>query len=92
MNNGFISRLTVEGSIPGAGPLLRVLKQLRNEGTYFAQRLNNLRLEFFGLPRKMTVPSPLGDPKIVPSISTLNTFTLKVKCVFKFFYYIINNL
>ena len=35
-----VERLTaereVEGSIPGAGPLLRVLKWLRNEGTSFA--------------------------------------------------------
>ena len=35
-----VERLTAErevaGSIPGAGPLLRVLKKLRNEGTSFA--------------------------------------------------------
>ena len=35
-----VERLTAErevaGSIPGAGPLLRVLKLLRNEGTFFA--------------------------------------------------------
>ena len=35
-----VERLTAErvvaGSIPGAGPLLRVLKWLRNEGTSFA--------------------------------------------------------
>ena len=35
-----VERLTAErevtGSIPGAGPILRVLKQLRNEGTPFA--------------------------------------------------------
>ena len=27
----------VAGSIPGAGPLLKVLKELRNEGTLFSQ-------------------------------------------------------
>ena len=27
---------SVAGSIPGAGPIFRVLKQLRNEGTSFA--------------------------------------------------------
>ena len=35
-----VERLTAErevaSSIPGAGPLLRVLKWLRNEGTFFA--------------------------------------------------------
>ena len=35
-----IERLTAEskvaGSIPGAGPILKVLKWLRNEGTHFA--------------------------------------------------------
>ena len=35
-----VERLTAErevaGSIPGAGPILRVLKWLRNEGTSFA--------------------------------------------------------
>ena len=35
-----VERLTAErevaGSIPGAGPILRVLNQLRNEGTPFA--------------------------------------------------------
>ena len=35
-----VERLTAErevaGSIPGAGPTLRVLKRLRNEGTSFA--------------------------------------------------------
>ena len=37
-----VERLTAErevaGSIPEAGPILRVLKQLRNEGTSFAQQ------------------------------------------------------
>ena len=35
-----VERLTAEqevvGSIPGAGPILRVLKSLRNEGTAYA--------------------------------------------------------
>ena len=35
-----VERMTAErevaGSIPGAGPLLRVLKQLKNEGNLFA--------------------------------------------------------
>ena len=32
----FTAKREVAGSIPGAGPLLRVLKWLRNEGTFFA--------------------------------------------------------
>ena len=72
----------VAGSIPGAGPILRVLKYLRNEGTAFA-------LQTAGPSRGSddhveAVPSPLGDVKIVPPITTfvLNTLTLKKKCVF----------
>ena len=33
---GLTADREVAGSIPGAGPLLRVLKWLRNEGTFFA--------------------------------------------------------
>ena len=82
-----VERLTAErevaGSIPGAGPILRVLKYLRNEGTVFA-------LQTAGPSRdsddhvEMAVPSPVGDVKIVSPISTfvLNTLTLKKKrCV-----------
>ena len=38
---------------------------------------------WLGWPRKMAVPSPLGDVKIVSPISTfvLNTLTLKWKCI-----------
>ena len=82
-----VERLTAEqegaGSIPGTGPVLRVLKYLRNEGTVFA-------LQMAGPSRgsdddvEMAVPSPVGDVRIVSPISTfvLNTLTLKKKCVF----------
>ena len=82
-----VERLTAErevtGSIPGAGPILRVLKYLRNEGTVFA-------LQVAGLSRgsddhvEMAVPSPVGDVKVVSPISTfvLNTLTLKKRCFF----------
>ena len=33
------AELEVAGSIPGAGPILRVLKQLRNEGNTFALQM-----------------------------------------------------
>ena len=43
-----VERLTAEwevaGSIPGAGPLLRVLKWLRNEGISFALQALDLRV------------------------------------------------
>ena len=68
------------GSIPRAGPILRVLKQLRNEGTPIA-------MHAAGPSRgsddqgKMVVSSALGDVhvKIVSPISTfvLNTLMLK---------------
>ena len=67
-----VERLTVErevtGSIPGAGLILRV-HVLRNEATTFGS----------DAPHKMAVPSPIGDVKIVSSISTfvLNILTLK---------------
>ena len=37
---------------------------------------------WFGWPRKMAVPSPVGDVKIVPTISNfvVNTFALKWSC------------
>ena len=68
----------VAGSIPGARPILRVLKYLRNEGTTVA-------LQTVGPSRgsdhhvEMAVPSPVEDVKIVFPVSTfvLNTLTLK---------------
>ena len=68
----------VAGSIPGATPILRVLKYLRNEGTTVA-------LQTVGPSRgsdhhvEMAVPSPVEDVKIVSPVSTfvLNTLTLK---------------
>ena len=67
-----VERLTAErevaGSIPGAGPLLRVLKWLRNEGTSFAlqaARPSRGSDDYV----KMAVPSPLGDVKIVPQLA-----------------------
>ena len=67
----------------GVIPILRVLKQLRNEGTSSA-------LQTAGPSRgsdhhvEMAVPSPVGGVKIVSPISpfVLNTLTLKKKCVF----------
>ena len=77
-----IERLTAErevvGSIPKAGPIVRVLKSLRNEGNPFA--LHAARpFAWLRSPRKMAVPSPVGEVKIVSPISTfvLNTLTLK---------------
>ena len=87
-----VERLTAErevvGSIPGAGPILRVLKYLRNEGTVFA-------LQTAGPSRdsddhvEMAVPSPVGDVKIVSPISTfvLNTLTLKKSAFFLVFFF-----
>ena len=92
-----VERLTaqreVAGSIPGFGPILRVLKYLRNEGTVFA-------LQTAGPSRgsddhvEMAVPSPVGDVIIVSPISTfvLNTLTLKKKCVRFFFGYLATSL
>ena len=77
-----VERLTAErevvGSIPGAGPILRVLKYLRNEDTAFG---SDDHVE-------MAVPFPVGDVKIVSPISTfvLNTLTLKKRVFFFFFF------
>ena len=66
-------RLTAEREVaglnPGTGPTLRVLKCLRNEGTAFS-----LYLSLAG-PR-MSVPSPVGDVKIVSPISNF-----RAKCI-----------
>ena len=82
VGRGLDCKREVAGSIPGAGPILRVLKKLRNEGTPFA-------LQTAGPSHgsddhaEMAVPSPVGDVKIVSPIKTfvLNTPTLK-KCIF----------
>ena len=72
----------VAGSIPGVGPILRVLKLLRNEGTLFALQQAGT-LAWLGWPRKMAIPSPVGDVNIVSPISTfvlnttVNTLALK---------------
>ena len=73
----------VRSSIPGVGPILRILKWLRNEGITFAllQMARPLRGSD-AWPRKMAVV----DVKIVSSIITfvLNTLTLKLSA-FLFF-------
>ena len=61
-----IERLTAErevaGSIPGTGPILRVLKELRKEGTAFAlQTAGPCRGSDDHL--EMAAPSPVGDVK-----------------------------
>ena len=65
---------SVAGSIPGAGPIFRVLKQLRNEGTSFALQAAQDRC-VVRMTRKMAV----GEVKILSPISAfvLNTLTLK---------------
>ena len=54
-----------ESSIPGAGPILRILKVLRNEGTAFAREI-----AWLGWTRNIAVL------KLVPLISTLNIFMI----------------
>ena len=60
-----VERLTAErdvtGSIPGAGPILRVLKYLRNEGA--AQTAGYSRGSDDHV--EMAVPSPVVDVKIM---------------------------
>ena len=60
-----VERLTSErevaGSIPMAGPILSVLKKLRNEGTSFA--LQQVDLCVARMTIKMAVLSPVGDIK-----------------------------
>ena len=87
-----VERLTAErevaGSIPGAGPILRVLKYLRNEGTVFALQTAGPSRDSDDGHVEMAVPSPVGDVRIVSPISTLvlNTLTLKKTKVFFFFF------
>ena len=76
-----VERLTAErevaGSIPGAGPILRVLK-ITEKWRYFLCPASGWTLAWLGWPRKMAVPSPLGNVKYSVLISTfvLNTLTL----------------
>ena len=53
---------------------------------YFLCTASSETFAWLGWPRKMAVPSPLGDVKIVSPISTfvLNTLTLKKKVHFYF--------
>ena len=81
----------VTSSIPGVGPILRILKWLRNEGITFA--LLQMARPLRGLdawPRKMAVV----DVKIVSPIITfvLNTLTLKLSAfLFFLFSFFISN-
>ena len=52
----------VAGSIPGAGPLLRVLK-ITEKWRYFLCPAGGWTFAWLGWSRKMAVPSPLGDVK-----------------------------
>ena len=76
-----MERLTAEwevaGSIPGVGPIPRVLKELRNKGNTFA--LLMARPSRSSDDYGMAIPPPVGDVNIVSPISTpvLNTLTLK---------------
>ena len=78
-----VERLTAErevaGWIPGTGSTLRVLKQLRNKGTAFTQQMARPSHDLDDHVKWRSVPSPVGDVKIVSPISTfvLNTLTLK---------------
>ena len=55
---------------------------------YFLCTASGETFAWLGWPRKLAVPSPLGDVKIVSPISTfvLNTLTLKWKCLFFIFH------
>ena len=55
---------------------------------YFLCPAGGWTFAWLGWPRKMAVPSPLGDVKIVSPISTfvLNTLTLKKSALFYFIY------
>ena len=72
-----VERLTAErevaGSIPVAEPILRVLIKITEKWRY------SLCTAISARPRKMAVPSPVGDVKILSPVSTfvLNPLTLK---------------
>ena len=77
----------VTSSIPGVGPILRILKWLRNEGITFA--LLQMARPLGGShawPRKMVVV----DVKIVSPVITfvLNTLTLKLSALLFFFFFL----
>ena len=80
-----VERLTAErevaGSIPVAEPILRVLIKITEKWRY------SLCTAISARPRKMAVPSPVGEVKILSPVSTfvLNTLTLKSSAVFFFF-------
>ena len=78
MVESLIAQREVAGSIPRAGPILRVLKQLRNEGTPIAMNAAG-PLRGSDDQGKMVVSSALGDVHVVSPISTfvLNTLMLK---------------
>ena len=73
----------VDSSIPGARPILWVLKYLRNEGTPLELKAAKPS-RGSDSPRKMAVPSPVADVKILSLISTfgLNTLTFKLSVFF----------
>ena len=80
-----VERLTAErevaGSIPVAEPILRVLIKITEKWRY------SLCTAISARPRKMAVPSPVGEVKILSPVTTfvLNTLTLKSSAVVFFF-------
>ena len=81
----------VAGSISRTERVLRVLKYLRNEGIVFARPAKGLTFAWLGWPRKMAVTSPVGDVKIVSSVSTfgLNTLTFWAIMTFQEFIFLV---
>ena len=79
-----IAERVVAGSIPGAGPILRLLK-ITEKWRYSLCTASGETFAWLGWPRKMAVPTtPVGDVNIVFPISTfvLETLTFKYSAFF----------
>ena len=73
-----VERLTVErevvaGSIPRVWPILRVLKQLRNEGIAFAPQTARPSCDLDDYVKWQSVPSPEGEAE-TESVSSISSF------------------
>ena len=83
-----VERLTAErevaGSIPGTGPILRVLKYLRNEGISFALQMGRPTHGSDDHVKWRPLPSPVGDVKYsVPNYYfRVKYIDTQIKCIF----------
>ena len=73
------------GSIPGPGQVLRDGLKITGKWRYSLCTASGWTFAWLGWPRKMAVPSPVGDVKILVSpISTfvLNYIDTQITCIF----------